>query len=268
MTMEEMRLTFRLGSTGHGLIAKSESRPQPIARNSVIRTLLTIALLLSGTALAHAEASGDPALGARAYRPCAACHSLQPGVHLSGPSLANRWGKPAAAIRDYGRYTKALKDLGIVWNAATLDGWLDRPDRVAPGTTMTFRGIEKAETRANLITFLKIAMGPDGANKVVEAGLLSKTLAEGRVPPILKAMPVHQQVTAIRHCGDGYRLTTADGMVRPIWETNLRIKIDTGPRGPTQGKPVLLASGQGGDRFTVVFADVSEIARFISRTCD
>lgn len=234
----------------------------------VIRTLLTIVLLLSGTTLAHAEAIGDPALGARAYRPCAACHSLQPGVHLSGPSLANRWGKPAAAIRDYGRYTDAFKALDFVWDASTLDGWLDRPDRVAPGTTMTFRGIENAETRKNLIAFLEIAMGPHGVNKVVAAGLLSKTLAEGRVPPVLKAMPVHQQVTAIRHCGDGYRLTTADGTVRPIWETNLRIKIDTSPRGPTEGKPVLLASGQGGDRFTVVFANVSEIARFIVRNCD
>lgn len=233
-----------------------------------IRTL-SVLILLTGSASSTiaAETSGDPTIGARTYRVCAACHSLQPGVHLSGPSLAGLWGKPAAAIADYSRYTKALSEADLTWDAVTLDAWLDRPDRVAPGTTMTFRGLANAETRANLIAFLKQAMAPGGADAVVTSGLLSKELADGRLPPVLKSMPTRQRVTGVRHCKDGYHLTTADGRVRPIWETNLRIKVDTSERGPIAGQPILLASGQGGDRFTIVFSDVAEIARFIKRTC-
>lgn len=233
-----------------------------------IRTLSVLILLMgSASSTIAEEASGDPTAGARTYRVCAACHSLQPDVHLSGPSLAGLWGKPAAAITDFSRYTKALSEADLTWDAATLDAWLDRPDRVAPGTTMTFRGLASAQTRANLIAFLKQAMAPGGADAVVESGLLSKELAEGRLPPVLKSMPTHQRVTEVRHCKDGYHLTTADGRVRPIWETNLRIKVDTSERGPMAGQPILLASGQGGDRFTIVFSDVGEIARFIKHTC-
>lgn len=233
-----------------------------------IQTLSVLILLIgSASSTFAAEVSGDPTAGARTYRVCAACHSLQPGVHLSGPSLAGLWGQPAAAIAGFGRYTKALSEADLTWDAATLDAWLDRPDRVAPGTTMTFRGLASAETRANLIAFLKQAMAPGGADAVVKSGLLSKELADGRMPPVLKSMPAHQRVTDVRHCNDGYHLTTADGRVRPIWETNLRIKVDTSERGPIAGQPILLASGQGGDRFTIVFSDLAEIARFIKRTC-
>ncbi len=233
-----------------------------------IRILSVLMLLVaSPTATIAAETLGDPSAGARTYRVCAACHSLRPGVHLSGPSLAGLWGKPAAAIADYSRYTKALGKADLTWDALTLDAWLDRPDRVAPGTSMTFRGLPSAKTRANLIAFLEKAMAPDGAETVVRSGLLSKELADGRLPPVLKSMPTHQRVTDVRHCKDGYHLTTADGRVRPIWETNLRIKVDTSERGPIADQPILLASGQGGDRFTIVFSDVTEIARFIKHAC-
>lgn len=231
-----------------------------------IMSVLILAMVSASSTVA-APVSGDPTAGARTYRVCTACHSLQPGVHLSGPSLAGLWGKPAAAIAGFSRYTKALREADLTWDAATLDAWLDRPDRVAPGTSMTFRGLASAKTRANLIAFLKQAMAPGGAERVVKSGLLSKELSDGRLPPVLKSMPTHQRVSDVRHCKDGYHLTTADGRVRPIWETNLRIKVDTSERGPTAGQPILLASGQGGDRFTIVFSDVAEIGRFIKRTC-
>ncbi len=233
-----------------------------------IRVLSVLMLLIASPASSSAEeTSGDATAGARTYRVCAACHSLRPGVHLSGPSLAGLWGKAAAAITDFSRYTTALKEADLTWDAATLDAWLDRPDRVAPGTSMTFRGLPSSKTRANLIAFLEKAMATDGAEAVVKSGLLSKELADGRLPPVLKSMPTHQRVTDVRHCKDGYHLTTADGRVRPIWETNLRIKIDTSERGPIAGQPILLASGQGGDRFTIVFSDVTEIASFIKHAC-
>ena len=34
-------------------------------------------------------AAGDAKRGAQVYRACVACHALEPGLHLSGPSLAD-----------------------------------------------------------------------------------------------------------------------------------------------------------------------------------
>ncbi|MFQ5625566.1 MAG: c-type cytochrome [Methyloligellaceae bacterium] len=206
--------------------------------------------------------------GAPAYRICAACHSLQPGVHLSGPSLAGLWGKKAASIAGYGRYTEALKKAGIVWDEDTLNAWLAEPQAMVPGTTMMFRGIEKDETRVNLIAFLRLALAEGGAAKAVKEGLIPKAMAEGQIPPSLKEAGPKQLITAIRHCGDAYYVTTAAGAEYPFWETNLRIKIDTSERGPGQGKPILLRSGMAGDRVSVVFPSLDALKKQLTGTCE
>jgi cytochrome c len=70
----------------------------------------SVVALTALTGIANAQDANEKAKkGAAVYQLCAACHSLQPGVHLSGPSLANLWGKRAATISDFGRYTDALK---------------------------------------------------------------------------------------------------------------------------------------------------------------
>jgi membrane protease YdiL (CAAX protease family) len=88
--------------------------------------LILFAGLLFGLAgAAHAQDDPDSIKkGAQAYRVCAACHSLKPDVHLSGPSLAGRWGKEAGSVPDFTRYTEALKNSGLVWEESSLDGWL------------------------------------------------------------------------------------------------------------------------------------------------
>ena len=119
--------------------------------------------------------------GAAAYRLCATCHSLQPGINLSGPSLADVWGKKAASTDGYGRYTKALKMSGIVWDENTLNSRLAEPQALVPGTTMTFRGIPQNDTRASLIDFLRVALaqGRHGARSGTR--LISPRLADGQV---------------------------------------------------------------------------------------
>ena len=42
-------------------------------------------------------AAGDPAAGRQIFRKCQACHSLDPGKNLVGPSLAGIIGKKAGA---------------------------------------------------------------------------------------------------------------------------------------------------------------------------
>ena len=72
---------------------------------------------------------------------------------------------------------------------------------------------------------------------------------------------------AIRHCGDGYHVTTEDGQIVPFWEFNLRFKTDSSRLGPSKGRPVLLPAGMQGDRASIVFASPEEISRTIEAKC-
>lgn len=145
-----------------------------------------LAMLLTGifvaAATGAAAADGDAKRGAVEYRACVACHSLEPGVHLSGPSLAGLWDKPAGKADSFVRYSKGLKSADFVWNADTLFAWVANPKVMVPDTSMTFRGIEGAQQRADLVAFLKIAMAPGGGKAVVENGLISAAWSAVRSP--------------------------------------------------------------------------------------
>ncbi len=227
-----------------------------------------IAVMLALAGAAQAQAPSDTIKkGAQAYRTCAACHSLQPGVHLSGPSLAGRWGQKVATVTGYDRYTEALKKSDFVWDEITLNAWLAKPEAMVPGTTMMFRGIENDDARGALIAFLRQALAPGGTERVVKAGLISKDLAAGQIPENLSALGPNQRIKEIRHCRDAFYVTTADGAKFPFWESNVRIKTDSSQRGPKKGEPVLLRSGMAGDRVSVVFSSFAEIGRLVAEKC-
>jgi cytochrome c len=227
--------------------------------------LTTLAALFAVVNAAQAI-EGDTKRGAQLYRSCVACHSLEPGVNLSGPSLAGLWGKPAGKNPSFPRYSKALKSADFVWNADTLFSWVADPQGMVPGTYMTFRGLQDDQQRADIVAFLKLAMEPGGDKRVVEQGLLPATFARGQRPESLASAPDRVRVTAIRHCGDSYFITTADGVTTPFWETNVRLKLDTGDTGPA-GKPVVVGAGMQGDRVSVIFSSVEEIKRFVEEKC-
>jgi cytochrome c len=238
---------------------------QLMLKSSLCAALVALAAI-AGTAKAQ-DTAELAKKGAAAYRLCAACHSLQLGVHLSGPSLANLWGKRAATISDFYRYTDALKKTEIVWDENTLNAWSADPQAMVPGTTMTFRGVEDNETRANLIAFLRLALAPGGADKVVADGMLPAGMAHGQVPADLSSLGTNQRITEIRHCRDAYHVTTANGARFPFWETNVRLKIDSSPRGPRSGEPVLHRSGMVGDRISIIFSSLEDIHRLVAEKC-
>lgn len=107
--------------------------------------------LLTDTAIA----AGDAERGARDFRPCMACHSVNLGEHSTGPSLANLWSRKAGTAEGFPRYSEALKGADVVWNESSLDQWLSNPRKFIPGTSMTFQGIKDARERADLIAYLK-----------------------------------------------------------------------------------------------------------------
>src|SRR6266436_10324091 len=87
---------------------------------------------------ACAQAAGDAARGARVFQACAACHSVQPGEHTTGPSLADVWNQKAGTVRGFERYSEALKRSNVIWNVASLEQWLASPVISIPRTSLTF----------------------------------------------------------------------------------------------------------------------------------
>jgi cytochrome c len=229
-----------------------------------IASAFLVVLLAASAARAM---NGDVKRGAKLYGSCVACHSLEPGVNLSGPSLAGLWDKPAGKNTSFVRYSKGLKEADFVWNADTLFAWVADPGVMVPGTYMTFRGLEEDQQRADIVAFLRIATAPDGAKRVVEQGLVPATYVRGQQPQPLASAPDKVRVTAIRHCSDSYFITTADGAVTPFWEMNVRLKLDTRATGPSPGKPVIAGAGMQGDRVSVIFSSVEEIKRFVEEKC-
>lgn len=215
-----------------------------------------------------AFAEGDVTRGGNLYRACVACHSLEPGLHLTGPSLTGVWGRPAGSVKTFSRFSDALQGAGFPWDAAALDAWLEDPDQMIEGTTMSFRGIPEAAARTDLIAFLKAASAPDGAAKLVASGVIPASYVRGQAPAPLRDAPDFARVTAVRHCGDGYTIETADGGRSVHWEKNVRLKIDSAETGPPAGVGVIISSGMQGDRFSVVFASVADLHEMVGAACE
>ena len=99
-------------------------------------------------------ASADIGKGAKVFRKCSACHKLEVGDNGVGPYLYGVVGREVASADGFG-YSGALAGLGGAWNAAELNGFLEKPKEYAPGTTMGFAGLKKSEDRANVIAYLE-----------------------------------------------------------------------------------------------------------------
>lgn len=205
---------------------------------------------------AIAFAAGDAALGAQAFRNCAACHSLDPGTNMTGPSLAGIFGRKAGTLPSFRRYSAALKGSGLVWDDQTLDAWIRDPASLVPGNEMAFPGIPNAAARAALIAYLHEATISSQAGAPMRGGL-----------PDLKSAPNGAKIKTIGYCGDTYTVVTAAGDTRKFWEFNLRFKTDSSSRGPRRDEAVLVPQGMQGDRAQVVFSHPEDITKFIKGDC-
>jgi cytochrome c len=222
----------------------------------VVRSALIGLIALAGVVTAPAlHAQSDAKRGVQAYKACAACHSLEAGRHLTGPSLGQLFGRKAGSASKFLRYSDALKRSDVVWDENTLDSWLRDPDKFIPGNEMSFPGIKDDKARRDLIAYLKA---------VDSMGV--KPPMGPRMVNLKKARP-ETIVTAMRHCSDTYFINTADGSLYKIWEFNLRLKTDTSDNGPVPGKPVILGVGMRGDRTAVVFSSLTELGVFAKEQC-
>ncbi len=95
-------------------------------------------------------------------RRCGGCHSLD--NNRIGPRHRGVYGRKAGAVVDF-RYSKALRNLDVIWTDQTLNEWLVNPTAFARGTSMGFR-LKKAEERNAIIEYLKsLSSAPDSSAK-------------------------------------------------------------------------------------------------------
>jgi cytochrome c len=100
-------------------------------------------------------AKADPAKGEKVFRKCQACHTAaKDGKNMTGPWLWNVVGRKVATEPGYS-YTDAMKAHGGDWTYDRLFTYLADPQKVVPGTKMSFAGLPKAKDRADVIDYLR-----------------------------------------------------------------------------------------------------------------
>jgi cytochrome c len=221
--------------------------------------------LLMLTVAHRADAVSDPEAGAQAFRTCAACHTLEPGAHRTGPSLAGVFGRKAGTAEGFHRYSEALRSADLVWREDTLNTFLADPQAFLPGNRMTFPGLADAQARADLIAYLQ-TVPASGARAA--AGEQGGMMAPAELINLRREVGPNNRITSIRYCGDTYTVGVESGEPHPFWEFNLRFKTDSSDKGPEPGHPILIPASMMGDRAFVIFAAPEEISASIESKCE
>ncbi|WP_292625554.1 cytochrome c family protein [Novosphingobium sp. 17-62-19] len=126
--------------------------PAPAAATSAAAPTADSTDTLDGTTLA--SLTPDVAHGKTVFAQCKACHTVEAGKNMVGPSLAGIVGRAAGSVAGFS-YSNANKNSGITWTPEKMFQYLEKPARVVPGTKMAFAGLSKAQDRADVIAYLK-----------------------------------------------------------------------------------------------------------------
>ena len=79
---------------------------------------------------------------------------MKEGDNRLGPNLHSIIGRTAGSA-EYG-YSPALQSSEMVWDADTLDRFIENPDAVIPGNNMKpYGGISDASIRADIVRYLE-----------------------------------------------------------------------------------------------------------------
>lgn len=121
---------------------------------SAMATKLCVAIMGLGLLVSPALAEGDAKKGKKVFNKCKACHDISKEKNKVGPHLIGLFGRTAGAVEGY-KYSKAMKESGIVWSPETLAPYLANPKKNVPGTKMAFAGLKKEAQIADVILYLQ-----------------------------------------------------------------------------------------------------------------
>jgi len=99
-------------------------------------------------------ASTSAADGAKVFKKCLACHSIEKGgPNKIGPNIFGVLNRKAGSISGY-KYSKAMLAYGKVWSFEEMEGFLTKPKDWIKGTKMSFIGLKSAKDRAAVILYM------------------------------------------------------------------------------------------------------------------
>ena len=101
-------------------------------------------------------AAADVDKGAKVFKKCAACHTLETGKNKVGPYLTGVIGRDIASVDGF-KYSDSLTEIEGEWTYDQLDAFLLKPRDFASGTKMSFAGLKKDEDRADVIAYIESA---------------------------------------------------------------------------------------------------------------
>ena len=115
---------------------------------AILIKIIAVICILFGLVLAIGSAYAID----KEFRKCAGCHKIEEGKKGGmGPNLWGIYGSPAGQVEGY-RYSKWLKESGIIWDRESLHAWLSNRKireeyfgKEVFKTKMMWTGIKKEE---------------------------------------------------------------------------------------------------------------------------
>ena len=136
-------IIFKVNKTG--VIAYKVEEPARSSSEAKAESSVEISSFLS---------LGDVTHGAKVFKKCAACHSInKDGKNKIGPKLYNVVGRATGATPYY-KYSKALTSYNKTWTFEELNGFLIKPAKWIKGNKMGFAGLKNDKDRASVILYL------------------------------------------------------------------------------------------------------------------
>ena len=136
-------IIFKVNETG--IVAYKVEEPARSSSEAKVESSVEISSLLS---------LGDVTHGAKVFKKCAACHSInKDGKNKIGPKLYNVVGRATGATSDY-KYSKALISYNKTWTFEELNSFLIKPAKWIKGNKMGFPGLKNDKDRASVILYL------------------------------------------------------------------------------------------------------------------
>jgi cytochrome c len=117
---------------------------------------IDVAALLGG-----ADPVAAMAAGAKAFKKCAACHTIDDGGKAKiGPNLFGILDRDIASVDGF-KYSSAMSSFEGNWTYENLANFLRKPKDFVPKTAMAFAGVKKDSELAGLILFLRASGDAD-----------------------------------------------------------------------------------------------------------
>ena len=150
-------LTVFVLSACSGSGAGPEESPQSTASQATAPTQL------SAPQTPAAEMSEEEKLlaaGARLFKRCQACHTLdEGGRNRVGPNMWDVFGQKAGHRTDF-NYSKAMAASEVIWTEETMAAYIANPREFMPGNRMAFAGLRKEEDQQAVVAYIKAKTSP------------------------------------------------------------------------------------------------------------